>query len=385
MTPWPVLLVGQKNGDEQLILKTPVRSMNANREALMALVACQSCGLLYNSQFDIRDILYENAKASTFFNHGAWTEGLEHLKNMCLHKILDDELEWVVELGFGDCNFSSSLLEELPNRDLKFIGFDPDVSRVPAKLMDDNRYWFCKTETEFKEKVASKKCLVIARHVFEHLEDIAKAMGGIEPAPGSVLLVEVPDGESAILKGCFEDLVHEHVSYFGMATLNRLLSYLDLTQSYSFSLLGGENIGSFSYWRASQNQFDPRSTLSKYIGQNFSTHKSDLDLLKRSIVDNSHLQFAFWGVGGRCAAIVASLVEHDCPTNLWLVDSDPSKFGLEITKDCIVRDPASIIMDVDVVVIGSRPGLSSIRKDLNDLNYMGKAFFWKDLPNELQL
>ena len=68
--------------------------------------------------------------------------------------------------------------------------------------------------------------LVVFRHVLEHIHDLDDFFAAVDAvlADDGLLAIEVPDAASIVKGGLYAHFYHEHLSYFGMASLGRVLN-----------------------------------------------------------------------------------------------------------------------------------------------------------------
>jgi len=69
--------------------------------------------------------------------------------------------------------------------------------------------------------------IVIIRHVLEHIDDLHVFLNAVSSVltETGLLIIEVPDVEAVFARGLYFHFYHEHLSYFSLATLQKLLSH----------------------------------------------------------------------------------------------------------------------------------------------------------------
>ncbi len=130
----------------------------------------------------------------------------------------------VLEIGCNDGYLLKQLREKGKNR---VFGYEPSLllgetckqSGIPIS----NNFFSSGTLVECPHLPVDA---VIIRHVLEHIDDLDDFVGSIQAAlaPGGLLVIEIPDGMSILSKGLYSHFYHEHLSYFSLESLRRLLS-----------------------------------------------------------------------------------------------------------------------------------------------------------------
>lgn len=80
-------------------------------------------------------------------------------------------------------------------------------------------------DNQFVKNSTKHYDVIIIRHVFEHINDLTGMVQSIEQllAKDGVLIVEVPDITQTVKHRVYSNIFHEHVNYFSLFTLNRLM------------------------------------------------------------------------------------------------------------------------------------------------------------------
>jgi SAM-dependent methyltransferase len=132
----------------------------------------------------------------------------------------------VLELG---CN-NGHLLKLLRDRGGNEVcGFEPSTALARECQRDGlqvhNEFFGSKTAATCPLKPVD---LIVVRHVLEHIDDLQDFVGAMRsvmaPAGGGLVLIEVPDLDSILIKKHFSHFYHEHISYFSAAALAKLMA-----------------------------------------------------------------------------------------------------------------------------------------------------------------
>lgn len=178
------------------------------------LVACTTCGLLFNADHDERLAEYS-------------TRCIETQECSPHHQAFTNELaaEWVerhglagepvVEVGAGHrADFFRRLLE------LGVSGgtcVDPACEATPTERLHVRRERFTAAHASLPGRA------LVCRHTLEHIPDVREFLRHVRTwalsNAGGILLFEVPDTERILEQGAFWDMYYEHCSYFSRTTL----------------------------------------------------------------------------------------------------------------------------------------------------------------------
>jgi SAM-dependent methyltransferase len=182
------------------------------------LVACTSCGFLFNRVFDLAMALagagYESTQsASATFN--AFADRLAR-DWIARHQLAG---KTVIEVG---CGQSAFMLALLANGVGHMHGIDPlaTMADIPAALAGRVTI----DAADFAERhVAFKAAALVCRHSIEHIPDVAaflRLCAAWSKANGNApVLFEAPAAERIVLDGAFWDLFYEHCNYFTQRAL----------------------------------------------------------------------------------------------------------------------------------------------------------------------
>lgn len=182
------------------------------------LVACTSCGFLFNRVFDLAMALagagYESTQsASATFNSFADRLAKDWIAR---HGLAG---KTVIEVG---CGQSAFMLALLANGVGHMHGIDPlaSMADIPPGLASrvtiDARDFSA-------DHVPIKAAALVCRHSIEHIPDVAAFMrlcAAWSKANGNApVLFEAPAAERIVLDGAFWDLFYEHCNYFTVRSL----------------------------------------------------------------------------------------------------------------------------------------------------------------------
>jgi C-methyltransferase C-terminal domain/Methyltransferase domain/Putative zinc binding domain len=198
-----------------------------NRAIPLELVRCDvtrdqdACGLIQLRHTVPGSILY----------HSYWyRSGVNQTMTRNLHEIAG-QAEEIVGLQPGDlvldigCN-DGTLLDGYQVEQLHYLGFDPsDVTRyAAAKGYDVVRAFY--SYDEFKRRYADRKAKVVTTiAMFYDLEDPRAFVADVAAALAEhgVWVMELHYLPAMLEKNAFDVIVHEHLEYYSLAVIERLL------------------------------------------------------------------------------------------------------------------------------------------------------------------
>lgn len=327
-------------------------------------VRCVNCGHVYNTTFDYSNVPYDE-KPNLMFNHGEmWVQYLQSARDKILSALTDNPV--IVEVGYGDGEFISSLADAKPNG--RFVGFDPH-GLPPRNSIVEYRAELFRPEEHLAELEPD---LIISRHVLEHLTNplgflqklsFCAAVQGILP----YLFIEVPCIDSAIKNNRTVDFYYEHSSQFTTKSFTSMLSQVtrDIFEiDYGYD---GEVIfGLARFGAAEEILTSAREARDFYISSRDSLKTVGDDLAALSA---SGKRVAIWGGTGKSAAFMCRY-GVDAERFPLVVDSDPEKAGSFVPgtgqeikfRDCLHEE------NVDVVIVPPQWRCLDITREMASAN-----------------
>lgn len=183
---------------------------------------CKECG--YVQLLDIIDSeIYENYLYTPSFSK----EFLEYVSALSMDIVDTYGPCKVIEIGSSD----GLLLKHLQDKSCQVLGFEPssclaERANNQYQIPTRNAYFSNNKETtSYIEECMGKADLFIIRHVLEHLDHLDMIIQGIYEnlSETGSLIIEVPYLKNIIQENQFYAFFHEHLSYFSLRVLNKLL------------------------------------------------------------------------------------------------------------------------------------------------------------------
>jgi len=186
----------------------------------LEMVFCNNCNLSQLSyvvpqELLFTDYLYVTSTTETFKNH------FSEMSNLLTKKFNLQENSLVVDVGSND----GLLLKGFRDRGVRTVGVDPaeNICKIARERGIDTLTGFFNSKiAEDIIKMKGNADLITANNVFAHVGNIAKFTDSVKKLmkDDGVFVVEVQYLLDTIQKLTFDNIYHEHVSYFTVLSLN---------------------------------------------------------------------------------------------------------------------------------------------------------------------
>ena len=203
------------------------------------------------------------------------------------------------------------------------------------------------------------------RQVFEHIENPVDMFKGISNLlkPGSVGLVEVPNGLRSLLESRFFDFFPDHTQYYSATSL------VCFAKEAGFTTLSCKE--SFN-----------RDYLELWVVYNPDFHKycMNIELIRTNLVikfsefivnqSKNNKSIAIWGVGAKTLSLFPSLSIEINEKIEYAIDSDPHKQEKYIPGTNIKVKPPEILKksNIDTIIILALSYRQEIKNSIQDLS-----------------
>jgi hypothetical protein len=143
-----------------------------------------------------------------------------HVVSVCVERFGIPEGSFVLEIGSN----TGSQLKAFQDAGMRTLGIDP--ARNIAVVANERgiqtlpEFFSVGTAASVKETHGTPE-LILGRHVFAHIDDVASVAEGARQLLGSdsLFAIEVPYLVDMLERNEFDTIYHEHLSYFGVGTL----------------------------------------------------------------------------------------------------------------------------------------------------------------------
>lgn len=186
----------------------------------LKILFCRGCGLAQLSAVVNRDTLYKNY---AYVSSSSATMQRHYDR---LFKDMESETtgKSIIEIGSNN----GGLLQFAKERGFEVLGIDP-AENLAGEAMDKKvtTIWdFFKLETaEHAHRLIKNPSIILARHVFAHVDDWREFVAGLEvlAGPDSMICIEVPYAVDLLNHIELDSVYHEHLSYVTLKPIVRLL------------------------------------------------------------------------------------------------------------------------------------------------------------------
>jgi hypothetical protein len=310
----------------------------------MNFYVCLKCGHIFNVDFDVARIPYEEDSNLMYNSGSGWNDHMENIVQI-LRGGYNAWGKTLIDIGAGD----GLLLDSINQKSLddgvgtRCIAFEPGIESESCQQAGLETYadYFIPV----RDMARFKPDILICRHVIEHMENPREfvtdlAYWALQAKCLPVFLAEVPCIERALKQGRTSDFLYEHVSNFTVRSFLALFETCGWI-THDFFLAYNQEV---VVWLGRP---DPRA---------FAVPPSDLNREAiRDIVQYlqaSRNSVAFWGGAGKGAAFL-----NACEiTDGRVIDSDVRKAGRYVpgTGQLIEHARSLRVNPVDTIIITTR-------------------------------
>ena len=271
-----ILDLGEQPPSNSFIDKNKLNSLESKFP--LRLFWCKDCYLVQLLDIVDKEYLFKNY----FYMTSASKPIVEHFKKYAqdvFQEFLQKDDSFVVEIGSND----GSLLKEFKKLGASILGIEPatNLSELAnqSNITTKNTFFSSQVSKEIiKTRHAS---VVIANNVIAHIEDLQDLMSGIKILIGNhgVFIFEVPYLVDLIKNLEFDTVYHEHLSYFSILPLLKLVKQfgLEIFDIRKQSVHGG----TLRIFVSKQNNFEVSSSIDDFINSEY-----ELGLDKNLIYDS---------------------------------------------------------------------------------------------------
>ena len=288
--------------------------------------------------------------------------------------------ERVVEVGCNDLY----LIKKMAPLGKSFLGIDP-IWRGNEPEPDDRLKILGKfvEEVDFQAEMGGQPDLVVSAHTFEHLPRPGMVLKRLisEAAEGALFLIEVP-GFDSLLNICrFDQVFHQHIQYFSLASFSRFIEaagchYVDHTFNYSY--WGGTMLVAFRKGTGGQGTAVPKTVQpsAPLVKQKFNQFTAQLEMMMDLLARQSD---PIYGFGA--AQMLPALAYHmktDLAFLRCIYDDNPDRIGRKfpnLTVSIEKLEPGTLLNDGTVLITA----LDSTRPILNRLQSLQPRFILRPL------
>ncbi len=195
----------------------------------LTLFYCKCCSNIQISETVNKDLLFKN-----YFWVTGTSELVQKYANIFLKKIINisksNYKDLIIEVGSNDGTFLNSLIKK---KYLNVLGVDPAKNLTNEANKNNintiNSFWDLKTSIRIKKKYGKAK-VIFARNVIPHVSDLHSVMEGIKNILDNYGygFIEFHSAHTILNKLQYDSIYHEHLNYFSLLSINKLLSIYNL-------------------------------------------------------------------------------------------------------------------------------------------------------------
>lgn len=203
------------------LLAEPVKQGDEIASGTLTVLFCKECGYIF-----LKEIIDSSIYNEYIYTPQTSEDVVDYLKQFVINTINELSLEpnkSGLEIGSGD----GALCREFNNSGIDFTGIEPskilsNISCDKNKVKTYNSFM----NIELAEILDTKYDLIVVRHVLEHIHDFTSFFSAIDKclAPEGTLIIEVPYLGDIVKQNQFYAFFFEHLSYFSVDTLYKLLN-----------------------------------------------------------------------------------------------------------------------------------------------------------------
>ena len=339
------------------------------------LVACRSCGHLFNRAFDPALVGYEGSYDNALHFSGRYQRYATATVRR-LTRRYDLRGKQVVEIGCGRGDFLRLLCEHSGSWG---IGYDPSASAQPSNGAVSDKISIIRDV--YRAGATQDAHFVCCRHVLEHLVDpvaVLRAVGEDLRLTEGAAFLEVPDASLVLDQLSIWDIIYEHISYFSrsslaMACMRAGLSVRDLQSAFGGQFLWAEAVagaGAGAGTRATSRRPSPShhalvASFAERVGHLLDHWRNRIAGYRRDGV-----RLALWGAGSKGVMFLNLLQLAESDDLPCVVDINPRKAGCHIagTGQRIVGPADLRRYQPDVVLVMNPEYRSEIARSLLELD-----------------
>ena len=332
------------------------------------LLVCQKCGHMQLEYALNPGILYNNEYAhrssSSHLSDSASDFTIKHIDTLSSK----EKFDCILEIGCNDM----ILLNKLSLKGKKVFGVDPIWENKTVKTLDNVKVIGGFVEDiDLINEIGESPDLIVSTHNLEHILNPLSLVDRLLNmlSNDGIIVMEVPDSDFLVNHSRFDQVFHQHVLYFTLASFVRMISeaggyYYSHVRNYSnwggsLTVVFGKNKNHKLDTNPSINRLNPSEVKYKY-----DTYVDHMDKFRMNL-EESVSPIVGYGAGQMVPA-VAYYLKSDLNFLECIYDDDPSRDGLYYPnlKPRISKPEKGLIFDNFSVFITALDGVRPIMNKL---------------------
>lgn len=322
-----------------------------------ALMLCRECG--HGQLLKVVDpsLVYD----FTYFHRSSLspisTSGNDFFAKFLGEVVGDKKFKCILEIGCNDVY----LLKKIEHMGGSLFGIDPiwkekgvvqagDKIKVLGKFIE---------ELDIEKDLGEKPDLVLSAHTFEHVEDpmeqIRKVVGLADE--GALVVIEVPGFDSLLTNNRFDQVFHQHLHYYSLASFERLIHEVGgeyLTHRFNYGYWGGTMLVAFKKTTSKVKNFKSRFVRPNedVVGKHVQVFREQMHAAM-CVIDTLKGETICGYGGAQMLPTIAYHMKSDFAFMKNVLDDNPDRSGLMYPYMPVVikkPEPGFTLQDVNVLI-----------------------------------
>ena len=194
----------------------------------LRLYLCKECYLLQLLDIVNKEILFEKYLYLTSASKPIVKHFEKYAHDIYEEFLKEKENPVVLEIGSND----GSLLKEFKNLGVDVLGIEPakNIAKIANEAGITTKNSFLNYDLVKKNSLEKKASIIIGNNVFGHVDDLKEFMKCVKilSKEKGIFIFEIPYLLDLIQKLEFDTVYHEHLSYFSLIPLIKLMEQFNL-------------------------------------------------------------------------------------------------------------------------------------------------------------
>lgn len=314
-----------------IYIKDPAESADYPN-ADQALMLCSRCGhgqlrFFLEPNFVYGSLYWHRSSASPIA-----TNGNDFFAGFLERIAAKKKFRKIVEVGCNDLY----LLRKIAGKGEELFGIDPIWKRRQPPTEGNIRVIgkFIE-EVDFGREIGGEPDLILSAHTFEHVDEprvpLQKLMD--TASSGAMFVIEVPSLDTLLATYRFDQVFHQHVQYFSLASMTHLIGELGgeyVAHTYNYDYWGGTMLVAFRKGPAGSSSLTSViKPNKKAVGESLSVFREQIAALNKVLAVLIKNGETIYGYGG--AQMLPALAYHlqsDLSFLRCVLDDNRSRHGL---------------------------------------------------------